>query len=218
MRALPGNMVRRGRALAERALTCIAFIAFYPLKWRWQFARDCPRRLHVGCGKNRFSGWLNADITPKADIIVFLGWSLPFKRDFLDRIYCEHVLEHAPYETGVFFLKEAYRTLRPGGCIRIAVPDLEDIVAGYHNGDWKRFDWVNWPEYAFIKTRAQMINIGFRWWGHKHLYDREELERALTEAGFDEIVFVEHGQSDHEDLRGIETRDDSTLVAEAAKF
>lgn len=214
MSRLFGNMVRRSRTLVGLA---VAHALFYPYKWRWQGTRNCPRRLHVGCGANRFPGWLNADISPTADIVVFMERSLPFKQDFLERIYSEHVLEHVPYETGVFFLSEAHRTLMPGGCIRIAVPDLEDIVDSYHTGDWKRLDWVNWPEYSFIKTRAEMINIAFRWWGHRHLYDREELKRALAEAGFSQIRFVDRGESDVEDLRGLETREDSTLIAEAVK-
>lgn len=195
----------------------LVHLLYYPYKWRYDLRTQQPKRLHVGCGKNYFAQWINADITPTADVIVFLEKRLPFGDETLDRVYSEHVLEHVPYQTGVFFLKEAHRTLRPGGCIRIAVPDLEDLVAAYHNGDWKRFDWVNWPEHAFIESRAQMINIGFRWWGHMHLYDREELERALLEAGFQDIAFVDHGQSRYDDLRGLETRADSTLVAEATK-
>jgi predicted SAM-dependent methyltransferase len=63
-----------------------------------------------------------------------------------------------------------------------------------------------------------MINIAFRWWGHEHLYNREELERALREAGFSKFKFPEHGQSDLDDLRGLETRQDSKLIAEAVKL
>lgn len=205
------------RGMASIASMLLVHFLYYPYKWRYHLRTQQPKRLHVGCGKNRFVDWINADITPTADVIVFLEKRLPFSDETLDRVYSEHVLEHVPYETGLFFLKEAYRTLRSGGCIRIAVPDLEDLVAGYHNRDWKRFDWVNWPEHAFISTRAEMINIAFRWWGHMHLYDQEELERALIEAGFYQIVFVENGQSEHEDLRGIETRLDSKLIAEAVK-
>lgn len=213
------RLKRSLRGVASIASRLLAHLLYHPYKWRYDLWIQQPKRLHVGCGKNRFAHWINADITPTADVIVFLEKRLPFGDETLDRVYSEHVLEHVPYETGVFFLKEAHRTLRPGGCIRIAVPDLEDLVAGYRNGDWKsRFDWVNWPELSFISTRAEMINIAFRWWGHKHLYDREELARALTEAGFDNFRFVNSGESELEDLRGLETRMDSTLVVEAGKF
>lgn len=194
-------------------------VAYYPFKWRLALRQELPCRLHVGCGQNQFPGWVNADITVKAEVIVFLQKRLPFGDGTLDRVYCEHVLEHVPYETAVFFLREVLRVLRPGGLARIAVPDLEDIVNGYHHDDWKsRFDWVNWPDLSFISTRAEMINIAFRWWGHRHLYDREELARALTDAGFRNYQYVRNGESEYEDLRGLETRPDSTLIVEAAKF
>lgn len=91
-------------------------------------------------------------------------------------------------------------------------------MKGYHHGDWEtRFDWVQWPEYAFLRTRAQMLNVGLRWWGHQHLYDREELTRVLSEAGFEQVAFPSHGESEHGDLRGLEPRADSRLVAEAIR-
>jgi len=193
-------------------------LLYHLQKWRYRFTECKLARLHVGCGDNYFPGWINADINPGAELIVFLEKRLPLRGECLDRIYCEHVLEHVPYDIGVFFLKEAMRTLRVGGRIRVAVPDLEDLVAGYFHQDWKkRFDWVNWPEFAFISTRAEMINIGFRWWGHSHLYDREEMARALSEAGFVDFKFVGHGESEFDDLRGLESRADSTLIVEAAK-
>jgi predicted SAM-dependent methyltransferase len=125
-------------------------------------------------------------------------------------------LEHVSYKTGVFFLKESFRTLTPGAVLRIAMPDLDDLIDGYQN-DWRRFDWVNWPEFDFIQTKAEMINIAFRWWGHRHLYNKEELSRALVEAGFSRFEFFAHSKSDNSDLRGLETRADTKLIVEAIK-
>jgi predicted SAM-dependent methyltransferase len=90
------------------------------------------------------------------------------------------------------------------------------LIESYQK-DWRRMDWVKWPQFAFIQTNAEMINIAFRWWGHQHLYNREELERALIGAGFKEIRFEGHGKSRHPDLRGLEMRSDSKLIAEAVK-
>lgn len=204
-------------ALVQQALErLLSYLLYLPYLARYYLIRRNIRRLHVGCGQIRLSEWVNADLSPRAELIIDLRWRLPFPACYLDRIYSEHVLEHLDYETAICFLREARRVLAHGGVIRIAMPDLDDLVEGYQN-DWRRFDWVNWPEHSFIKTRAQMINIAFRWWGHQHLYNREELGRALRDAGFSDIRFVEPCESTHPDLRNLETRADSRLVAEATK-
>ena len=212
----------RRRKLFEVALRAVhagAYVLYWPSRLRFSLRRHPSRKLQVGSGGSSIPGWINADVDPRADLIVLIEKKLPFKSDALDRIYLEHVLEHATYEAGCGFLREALRVLAPGGVIRIAVPDLEDLARGYLHDDWReRFDWVKWPQFQFIESRAQMLNIAFRWWGHAHLYDRQELTRLLTDAGFREFEFVERGHSRHEDLIGLETRQDSTLVVEATKL
>jgi len=203
-------------AIFWKGLYGLCFLLFYPYALYFHLTNRHCRKLHVGCGRNILPGWINADIDPRADLIIFLERKLPFKSGSLERIYSEHVLEHVPYETAVYFLREARRTLIPGGVIRIAMPDLDELIDGYQK-DWRRFDWVNLPALRFIRTRAEMINIAFRWWGHQHLYNREELERALQEAGFDRVIFRQHGESDYSDLCGLETRPESRLIVDAIK-
>jgi predicted SAM-dependent methyltransferase len=200
----------------ERLNLIMSHVLFYPYALRYHILKNKLKKLHVGCGKNRFQGWINADINPASDVIIVLQKRLPFKSGSLEMIYSEHVLEHVTYKTAVFFLKEAYRTLRAGGVMRIAMPDLDDIIDGYLN-DWKRFDWIKLPHYSFIKTRAEMINVVFYWWGHRHLYNKEELTRALLEAGFTEFKFLEKNKSGFKDLCDRETRADSNLIVEAIK-
>lgn len=193
-------------------------LLYWPRVIRHRRRGDRPKRLHVGCGNNRFEGWINADITADAELIIFMERRLPFPDASLSRIYSEHVLEHVSYEVGVRFLREAFRVLEPGGVVRLAMPDLQELIEGYRQGDWRtRFDWTKWPAYAFLRTGAQMLNVGFRWWGHQHLYDREELQRALEEAGFAEITFPALHESALPDLRKLESRLDSRLIAEATK-
>lgn len=208
------------RNIAVRAqqaiISLLAFLLFLPYLGRYYWRYRHIRRLHIGCGKIRLENWVNADVVPGAQLIIDIRWPLPFPANYLERIYSEHVLEHVTYGTAIRFLREALRVLAPGGVIRIAMPDLDDLIEGYSE-NWRRFEWVRWPEHAFIKTRAQMINIAFRWWGHEHLYNREELVRALIEGGFTEFRFVDIGTSEHDDLRNLESRLDSKLVVEAVK-
>lgn len=212
--------LRRLKTVPARVLPIVerllAGLLWAPYLLRYYAFYRSIRRLHIGCGSVKLDGWINADLTPRAQLIVNICRPLPFPADFLDRIHSEHVLEHVTYDCGVRFLREARRVLSPGGVIRIAMPDLDDLIEGYRC-NWRRFDWVNWPQHSFIETRAQMLNIAFRWWGHQYLYNREELARALAAAGFSQFRFVEPLVSEFADLKGLETRQDSKLVVEAMK-
>mgnify|MGYP003793632747 CR=1 FL=1 len=100
--------------------------------------------------------------------------------------------------------------------MRVAMPSLDDLIKKSYEGNWREQDWLTWPKYQHIKTRAEMLNISFREWGHQWLYDREELHRRLQEAGFTKIKDVEWGVSDWPELCGLETRLDSGLICEAS--
>jgi len=98
------------------------------------------------------------------------------------------------------------------------MPSLEAVVGSYVAKDWKaEQDWLTWPEYQFIATRAEMLNISMRWWNHQWLYDREELHRRHREAGFAQIDDVRWGESTFRQLVNCETRKDSKLISEAVK-
>jgi predicted SAM-dependent methyltransferase len=180
-----------------------------------------PHRLHVGCGPNRFPGWIHLDgnrLLRGIDIYWDLSLGLPFPDDSLDSVYSEHVLEHLEVADGVRYLAECRRVLKPRGVVRTAMPSLEAVVGSYVAEDWKAGqDWLTWPEYRFIDTRAEMLNISMRWWEHRWLYDREELHRRHREAGFHRISDLAWGESDYPHLVGRETRKDSRLICEAVK-
>jgi predicted SAM-dependent methyltransferase len=59
--------------------------------------------------------------------------------------------------------------------------------------------------------------MSFRWWGHQWLYDWEELERRLKQAGWKKIYRAKWGKSEHIDLQGLEIRGESRLIAEVEK-
>lgn len=172
-------------------------------------------KLHLGCGQVYFDGWLNVDLdSPKADLRWDLSTQLPFGDNTVSFIFNEHFLEHLDLESGQNFLSECHRILRPGGFLRIAMPDLEFLLEKYHS-DWKEQEWLSWPEYHFIESRVQMLNIAMRSWGHQYLYDKEELTLRMTQCGFSDITFQTNGRSIHPEFIGRETRSDSRLIAEA---
>lgn len=79
--------------------------------------------IQMGCGANILPGWINLDL-PQYDITR----PLPWEDECVDAYFLEHVIEHVlPAEAYGFFM-EAWRTLKPGGVLRLAFPDLLRIA------------------------------------------------------------------------------------------
>jgi predicted SAM-dependent methyltransferase len=177
--------------------------------------------LHIGCGRSYFDGWINIDNNSdnnidKLDINFDLRMSLPIRDNSVDYIFNEHFLEHLTVEEGQRSLRDFLRILKPDGVMRIAMPDLRVAIDRYFDPNWK-----NDPAFKKFglsyETRAEMINTSFRAWGHKWLYDAEELGRRLKESGGINIKQCNLRESDYAELIGLETRDESTLIMEVKK-
>ncbi len=100
-----------------------------------------PRLLNVGCGQRFHSSWTNVDLEP-ADRSVTkhdITQGLPCETGSYDGIYHSHVLEHLDPDDGIRLLDECHRVLKPGGVLRIVVPNLERIAKlylEYHTKAW----------------------------------------------------------------------------------
>jgi predicted SAM-dependent methyltransferase len=204
------NALNTKRARVKRYLTAKAWLVHSAV---------LPLKVNIGCGKEPFKGWTNLDLDPesRADILWDVTDGLPFATDSCALIYCEHFLEHLQIEEGVHFLVECHRSLQKGGVVRIGMPSVQEIVRHYHENDWARQPWLEKYGFTWIKTRAEYINLCFREWGHRWLYDVEELQRRLREAGFTQIENVAWGESPNDELRNRETRNETMLICEATK-
>ncbi len=182
-------------------------------------------KLHLGCGTAYKEGWINIDNNSDNNIkLLDLNWDLrnplPFDDNSADFIFNEHFLEHLTVEEGQRALRDFLRVLKPSGIMRIAMPDLARMIYTYNDPNWKErlMPYLKKFGLDFIQTKAELLNINFRAWGHKWLYDWEELERRLKEAGGQGIVQMEIYKSSHPELCKLETRGESILIAEVSKF
>ncbi len=184
--------------------------------------RSTPLRLNIGCGTVYLPHWINIDNNSDQNISQLdLNWDLrnplPFPDHSVDMIFNEHFLEHLSVEEGIRALQDFRRVLKVGGIMRIAMPDLEDVIKNYLDPQWRELPFLNQYGMNHIKTRAELINISFRSWGHQHLYDAEELHRRLSEVGFTQVKACRLRESQHIDLQSLESRNESTLIAEVVK-
>lgn len=180
---------------------------------------NLPLKVNVGCGNEPFPGWVNLDLDPgvRADIVWDVTDGLPFLDNSCAFIYSEHFLEHIPVQQGVRFLTECRRSLQVGGVVRIGMPCVRDVVRQYYEKIWMEQTWMEKYGYGWIKTGAEYVNISFRDWGHQWLYDLEELDRRLREAGFSRIESAGWGESKYPELAKRETRPETLLICEATK-
>lgn len=68
---------------------------------------------------------------PENLMVHDLSQCIPFPDSSVDVVYHSHVLEHLDRDVAYGFIQECARVLRPGGLIRVVVPDFEDYCRNY---------------------------------------------------------------------------------------
>jgi predicted SAM-dependent methyltransferase len=146
--------------------------------------------------------------------------NLPFRSGSVDMVYSSHMLEHLDREQAREFLAEAHRVLRPGGWIRIVVPDLERYVREYQE-DGNADALIENLRLAMSKERGrerliQQI-VGFR--GHRWMYDSISLTKLLASCGFRDAAVIDPGETKIPDLGDLDLRErsDDSIYCEARK-
>lgn len=172
-------------------------------------------RLHIGSGADKIPGWANIDYDTAGAAHWDLRCPLPIHDRSIDYIYSQHFIEHITRAEGVSHLRDCHRLLRPGGVIRISTPNLRYISETYLAGNVA--EWLTDSAFWNPRTPAQMLNDALRLWGHQFVYDHDELRAVLSEAGFTKIAKQARGESQHQPLRGLETRPDHQDVTVEAE-
>lgn len=79
-------------------------------------------KLHIGCGKDIMSGYVNLDVVrlPGVDVVHDINEGLPFNDGQFKKIVGKHIIEHV--DNIEYVMKELYRILKPGGVLILETP------------------------------------------------------------------------------------------------
>ncbi len=185
--------------------------------------------LHIGCGFIAPDGWVNIDASWGAwlakhpwlhRLVATLGvigqeqadapWppnikvhditrGLPYPERSVSVVYASHLLEHLTRSAAREFVQECHRVLRPGGIIRLMVPDLEILARRYLEEKGETHPGDEGPANRFLE--ATMLSVDYtglplpmrlyRLWKdffpHKWLYDADSLVALVRGLGFREV-------------------------------
>lgn len=135
------------------------------------------KKIVIGSSGTGMGGWVATD-KETLNLLSESAWSTYFKPNSLDAILAEHVWEHLSPEEASVAAKNCYTFLKPGGYLRVAVPD------GFH------------PDPAYIEgVRPGGSGPGAE--DHKALYTHASFCELFASAGFDASLleyFDEQGQ------------------------
>lgn len=150
---------------------------------------------------------------------------LPFEDHSVEWVYAEHLIEHVTLDRAIAWLQELKRILVHGGLLRLTTPDLVRYATNYLNDDGffsehrdRMLDALT-PAPRMPPRPAFMLNQIFYFYGHRWIYDLEELRYALVSAGFesDQIRQCAFGEGAQPQIAGLDRpiRNDETLYIEA---
>ena len=140
-----------------------------------QSIRKHPIRIVIGASGIFEGGWTPTEIQ-NLNLLVPQHWNKLFKKSSIDAILAEHVWEHLTLEDGIRAAKQCYEYLKPGGYLRVAVPD------GFHP-DPQYLEWV------------KVGGTGPGATDHKVLYNHKLITESFTKAGFT-VELLEYFDSD----------------------
>lgn len=175
-------------------------------------------RLNWGCGSQGEPGWFNSDIKdgPLIDFAGSIFDGLPLEDHSMDYVVSIHALPELTIQQQVPALEELRRVLKPGGALRLALPNLIKGVEAYQRGD---ADYFLVPD-EDAKLLGTKLITQLLWYGYsKTLFVPEFVEEMCLRAGFSEVrhpAFKET-TTDHDGITDLDNREAESLFVEAIK-
>ena len=148
-------------------------------------------KLHLGSGNKKIKDYINIDIRylPNVDEVNNIKYLRNYSNNSIDVIYASHVLEHFGRWEYKFALQRWFEILRPGGTLRLAVPNFESI-----------------SDYYQINKDLNSI-LGLLYGGqdydenyHFITFDFNSLSKTLLEIGFKDIKKYDWRSTEHSNI------------------
>lgn len=127
---------------------------------------------------------------------------LPYPDGVLEAVFGSHVLEHLTPREGAALLREVHRVLRPGGILRISVPDLDGVIAAYDPQRPDAFLFGMW------QGRDRSTSRHRHWW----FYNERSLGDLLRAVGFADVGRHAYREGRCPDVERIDSRPESLFM------
>lgn len=171
------------------------------------------RSLHLGCAYTILPGWVNVDLWGRvpADVALDVKKPLPIADGSVNAIFTEHMIEHLTYVEAFAVARECARVLKPGGLLRVVVPDFSKYVASYAGNS-------DLGETMTPGRLTRLVALASSVYGssHRSIWDEETLVELLNRAGL-EAEQREFGESRIQPCPDAARRKPESLYVEAVK-
>lgn len=143
------------------------------------------------------------------DRVTYLNMAkrFPFRDNQVEAYFTSHALEHLYVYQTKKVLREIYRTLAPGGFVRIVLPDLDDAMSDYDAADPTVF-----LERIFQASEPSMKKNHHHW-----MYTSPYMDALLQEAGFSRIWVQGYQRTQYSPFLKLDNRPEGSFFIEAQK-
>lgn len=180
-------------------------------------AATAIKRLNWGCEYGE-PGWINSDQKhgQGIDLSCDIRTGLPLDTASMDYVVSIHALPEVPYPDLVPVLSELRRVLKPGGLLRLGLPDLDKGIAAYLRRDASYFLIPD----ENVKSIGGKFIAQLLWYGYSRtLFTYDFISEVLAKAGFTNVSQCRYQETHgvYPDIVELDNREAESLFVEAVK-
>lgn len=161
---------------------------------------------------------MNSDLKdgPGIDITADIRLGLPLDNGTFDYAVSIHALPMLSYPDLVPALAELRRLLKPGGVLRLSLPDLDKGITAYLGGDRGHFLVPD----DHVQSLGGKFVVHMLWYGYSvSMFTADFIEELLGRAGFTSVQHCEFRRtaSRFPGIVDLDNRENESLFVEAVK-